>query len=131
MKPTWFAAAIFAAPLIQFAPQASAQSAPTPEFCQPLSATNLEACCAAENWRELILPGEIAFCPPLNAEDNDSGRTGQTLADTDPSVVDDPVDDETTGSIKANPGNAMEVGGAGEQGMDTESPVTGTKGDSN
>jgi hypothetical protein len=127
MKTTLFASAAFAAALIQFTPPALAQSAPTPEFCQPLRETNLQACCAAENWRELILPGDIAFCPPLNADDTDSGRLGQALAP----AVDQPVDDTTTGSIQANPGNMKDVGGAGEKGMDTEIPVTGDKGASN
>jgi hypothetical protein len=101
------------------------QSALTPQACQPLTSSNLDECCAAENWRELILPGEIAACPPLNADDRESGRLGRDLADTSP---ENPT---TTGSIGANPGNADPVGGAGEKGMDTETPSTGTKGTSN
>src|SRR3990167_5583445 len=92
------------------------QSGLTPQACQPLNTSNLAECCAAENWRELILPGEIAACPPLNADDRDSGRLGRDLAETTPETP------TTTGSIGGNPGNADPVGGAGEKDMDTETP---------
>ena len=101
------------------------QPGPTPQACQPLTTSNLAECCAAQNWRELILPGEIAACPPLNADDRDSGRLGQDLTDATPETP------TTTGSIGGNPGNAEPVGGAGEKDMDTETPSTGIKGNSN
>jgi hypothetical protein len=99
--------------------------------CQPLTRSNMEACCASEEWRNIILPGDVRLCPPLNADDKDSGRLGQGIADTGPDAV--PGDDTptTTGSIAGNPGNAMGVGGAGEKDKDNETPTTGTQGDSN
>jgi hypothetical protein len=131
------AAMLCATSLTPFAAPAFAQAAMTAAACQPLSTANLEACCAAEDWREIILPGDIAFCPPLSAGDSESGRLGQELADADNGGDPDPngVDPDQTGSIDGNPGNTAEVGAAGEKGMDNESPATeattGTKGGSN
>ena len=97
--------------------------------CQPLSGANLKDCCAATGWRDIILPADYRYCPPLNSSDNDSGRMGETIASNGNEVPGtDPVN---TGSIDGNPGNLKGVGGAGEMGKDNESPSTGNKGDSN
>ncbi len=102
--------------------------------CQPLSGTNLEACCATTDWRDIILPGDHRYCPPLNSSDINSGRLGAVIPG-DGNVVPVPgeevPDPVTTGSIGANPGNVNPVGGAGEKDKDNENPVSGTKGDSN
>jgi hypothetical protein len=66
----------------------------------------------------------------LSADDRDSGRLGQDLTETTPETT-TPETPTTTGSIGDNPGNAEPVGAAGEKGMDTETPSTGTKGSSN
>lgn len=133
-------AALVAAPFAYAAPLA-AEDRMTAAVCQPLTGSNMEACCADNDWRDIILPGDVRFCPPLNADDKDSGRLGQSIADKGPDSVpgDDPAtggddtatDDTTTGSVAGNPGNAMDVGGAGEKDKDNEDPTTGTKGDSN
>ena len=129
---TLVAAMLCATPIVSltFSASGNAAEAVTAATCQPLTATNMEACCAAKEWREIILPGDVRFCPPLNPSDTDSGRLGAALASnpgTDP-VTDPAIDPGTTGS---NPGNDSAVGGAGEKGMDSESPSTGTKGNSN
>ena len=124
-----------ATPLVSLPLSASvnAAEAVTAATCQPLTATNMEACCAAKEWREIVLPGDVRFCPPLNSSDTDSGRVGAALASnpgSDP-ATDPAIDPGTTGTIDGNPGNDKAVGGAGEKGMDTESPSTGTEGNSN
>jgi hypothetical protein len=125
MKNFALAAALLAGTFLTTSP-ASAQAGLSPEACQPLTSSNLEECCAAENWRDIIRPEDFAFCPPLSA--NDDERLDRELADTD--------DDTTTGI--GNPGNepgtsfsgpGREVGGAGEdpsgRGMDSQSGHTG------
>ena len=134
---------------------ATASENMTAAMCQPLSRSNLESCCAAVQWRDLILRGEHRYCPRLSASDNDSGRLGAVLAGsgtapavgggtdpvvgggTDPVVGGgtDPVvgggaDPVVTGTI-GNPGNDNPVGGAGEQDKANESPASGTKGNGN
>ena len=118
---------------------ATASENMTAAMCQPLSRSNLESCCAAVQWRDLILRGEHRYCPRLSASDNDSGRLGAVLAGsgtapavgggTDP-VVGGGADPVVTGTI-GNPGNDNPVGGAGEQDKANESPASGTKGNGN
>jgi hypothetical protein len=138
MKNFALAAALLAGTSLTTSTPASAQAGLSPEACQPLTSSNLEECCAAENWRDIIRPEDFAFCPPLSA--NDDERLDQELADTDddePDDVDDGTDDDTTTGI-GNPGNepgtsfsgpGREVGGAGEdpsgRGMDSQSGHTG------
>jgi hypothetical protein len=143
MKILAFAAALLASTSIIPVASSSANEALSAEACQPLTKSNLEACCSAENWRDLILRNDTAFCPPLSAKD-DSGRLGEKLAnapDVDASVpdgvdvpddvdIDDPDQPVTTGGI-GNPGNGEQVGQAGEKGMNNENPSTGTRGKSN
>jgi hypothetical protein len=123
-------AMLAAAPFASSVPLAAAEGAMTAATCQPLTRSNSEACCADKDWRDIILPNDVRFCPPLNAADKDSGRIGENVADSD-SPQTDPGGDDTTGSVAGNPGNAMGVGGAGEKDKDNENPTTGTKGDSN
>ena len=121
-------AAALAAPVATATPTFAATL--TPETCQPISGENRDDCCAAENWRELLLPGDIRFCPPLNKDDKNSGRMGEDVVNTDTNTDTDP---EITGSIGGgNPGNLNAVGGAGEKpgNMDDASPE-GSKGNSN
>jgi hypothetical protein len=136
MKVTALTVAVLAAAPFAYAAPLAAEDRMTAAVCQPLTGSNMEACCADNEWRNIILPGDVRFCPPLNADDKDSGRLGQSVADSGPDSVpgDDTAnggDDTTTGSIAGNPGNAMGVGGAGEKDKDNENPTTGTKGDSN
>ena len=134
------AAAALAAPTCLFLSM-PASAAPTAATCQPLSATNLEECCAAQDWRDIIREGDFRFCPPLNNDDK-SGRAGDDLVDgggVDPGTGGggDPgtggggtTPPDTTGSI-GNPGNDKGVGGAGEQDKGPTGDSTGTKGASN
>jgi len=134
MRHITIGAAVFcAASLAPFASPAFAQAAMTAEACQPLTAENLEACCEAENWRELILPGDVAFCPPLNAADTDSGRTAQPLASNGSEAPVNGSEPPANGSEApaGNPGNEAEVGGAGEQDKGAPGDPSGTKGSSN
>jgi hypothetical protein len=131
-------AMICAAPVVLFSATASGtENRLTVDACQPLTSANLEECCADENWQELIWPDDVRFCPPLAANDSVSGRRGELIADNSPgdggNVPDtggdpDPV---VTGSTDGNPGNQMDVGGAGEKDMDNETPKTGDQGNSN
>jgi hypothetical protein len=137
-------ALICASPLVLLSATASdTERRVTVDYCQPLTTANLEECCVDPRWRELIWPDHVRFCPPLSADDGDSGRLGESVADSgdggnvpgtdvdpDPGVV---IDPETTGSIVGpnNPGNQLPVGGAGEKGMDNESPKTGDQGNKN
>lgn len=128
MKRTLIISALLGAAALASSPVSAAESM-TSATCQPLSSANLEGCCAATGWRDIILPSEYRYCPPLNSSDKDSGRMGESVAGNGNEVPGtDPV---TTGSIGGNPGNIKDVGGAGEQGKDNESPSTGNKGDSN
>ena len=139
-------ALICASPVVLFsAPASATERLVTVDFCQPLTTDNLDECCADPKWQELIWPDDVRFCPPLNASDLDSGRIGESVADSssddgdDVVGIDDPdadgdvdTDPVTTGSIVGNPGNQRDVGGAGEKGMDNESPdKTGDNGNSN
>ena len=128
MKCTLIISTLLGAAALASTPVFAAESMSS-ATCQPLSSANLEGCCAATEWREIILPSEYRYCPPLNSSDNVSGRTGEAIAGNGNEVPGtDPVN---TGSIGGNPGNAKGVGGAGEMGKDNESPSTGTQGDSN
>lgn len=148
MKRTLLLSTLLGAAAMAYTPAFAAESV-TSATCQPLSSANLEGCCAATDWRDIIETGEYRYCPPLNSSDKDSGRMGEVMAGngnavpgTDPvttgsidppDTVDgntgsDPVD---TGSTGGNPGNTKDVGGAGEMGKDNESPTTGDQGDSN
>lgn len=132
MKRTLIISALLGAAALVSTPVFAAESK-TSATCQPLSSANLEACCAATEWRDIILPGEYRYCPPLNSSDKDSGRTGAAIAGngTGNGTEVPGTDPVNTGSISGNPGNAKGVGGAGEMGKDNESPSTGTQGDSN
>jgi hypothetical protein len=124
MNKTLIMSALIGAAALASTPVFAAASKTTAK-CQPLSSANIEACCGAAGWRDIILPGEYRYCPPLNSSDNDSGRIGDDIAGNE--VLDNP---DTTGSI-GNPGNIKDVGAAGEKGKDNENPSTGTRGDSN
>ena len=125
------AAAAVAAPAILFL-TIPASAAATAATCQPLSASNLEECCAAQDWRDIIREGDFRFCPPLNNDDK-SGRAGNDLVDgggVDPGTGGGgTTPPDTTGSI-GNPGNDKGVGGAGEQDKGPTGDSTGTKGGS-
>ncbi|HUQ34914.1 MAG TPA: hypothetical protein VM144_00905 [Aestuariivirga sp.] len=134
MKRTLIISALLGAAALVSTPVFAAESMTT-ATCQPLSSANLEGCCAATDWRDIILPGEYRYCPALSSSDKDSGRMGEAMAGNGNEVPGtDPV---TTGSIDTpdsvggNPGNTKDVGGAGEKGKDNENPSTGTQGDSN
>ena len=133
-------AMICATPVVLFSATASGtENRLTVDACQPLTSANLEECCTDPEWQELIWPDEVRFCPPLTANDSDSGRRGESIADNstdDGGNVpgtggDGDPDPDITGSIGGNPGNIKDVGGAGEQDMDNESPKTGEQGNSN
>ena len=129
MKSVVFTVAMLtAAPFAYSAPVVAAEGMMA-AACQPLTRSNMEACCSDNEWRNIILPNDVRFCPPMNANDKDSGRIGESLVDNENSG-EVPGGDDTTGSIAGNPGNAMGVGGAGEKDKDNESPTTGTQGDS-
>ena len=132
MKRTLIISALFGAAALASPPVFAAESM-TSATCQPLSSANLEGCCAATDWRDIIIPGEYRYCPALNSSDKDSGRMGEAMAGNgtgngNETPGTDPVN---TGSIGGNPGNTKGVGGAGEMGKDNESPSTGDQGDSN
>ena len=135
-------AMICASPVVLFSATASGtETRVSVNACQPLTSANLDECCIDPNWRELIWPDDVRFCPPLSANDVGSGRLGESVADNSggdggnvPGTVFDPVvdtDPVITGSIGGNPGNQMDVGGAGEKDMDNESPTTGDQGNGN
>jgi hypothetical protein len=127
---TLITAAAIAAPVAVVLPSPSANAALTASFCQPLSASNLEECCAADNWRELIPPTERRYCPPINSFDRGSGRLGNDL----------PNGNGGGGGgggggngVAGNPGNDKAVGKSGEKiekGM-AENLDHGNKGKSN
>lgn len=128
MKPNLFLMALL---LIPAATSMSlAQTALTGANCQTLTAENMTACCNAPNWRDII-PGDIqASCPSGSLQKSQQPSEGIVGSGTSPddtgSVTPSPA--EATGN---NPGNASQVGGSGEKGMNSESPSTGTKGSSN
>ena len=132
MKRTLIISALLGAAALA-SPSVFAAESMTSATCQPLSSANLEGCCAATGWRDIILPTEYRYCPPLSASDNESGRMGEAIAGnaTDNGSEIPGTDPVTTGSISGNPGNTKDVGGAGEMGKDNESPKTGNQGDSN
>ena len=126
MKRTLIISALIGAAAWASTPAFAAESM-TSATCQPLSSANLGGCCKATDWRDIILPADYRFCPPLNS--SDKVRLGEVFTGNKNQVPGtDPV---TTGSISGNPGNSKAVGGAGEQGKDNESPKTGTTGASN
>ncbi|HUQ37368.1 MAG TPA: hypothetical protein VM144_13415 [Aestuariivirga sp.] len=137
MKRTLIIYALFGCAALA-SPSVLAAESMTSATCQPLSSANIEGCCAATGWRDIILPGEYRYCPPLDASDKNSGRIGEVMAGngnevpgTDPvntGSIDTP---DTPDSVGGNPGNVKDVGDAGEKGKDNESPSTGTQGDSN
>lgn len=132
MKYTLIMSALIGAASLASSP-AFATETMTSATCQPLTGANYKNCCAANEWREVILPGEYRYCPPLNTSDKDSGRMGEVIVgngtgNENEVPVPDPV---VTGSIGGNPGNTKEVGGSGEQGMANEDPSTGNKGNGN
>jgi hypothetical protein len=125
--------AALAAPAPFLLPSLPVNAATSAAMCQPLSASNLEECCAAEDWRDIIRQGDVRFCPPLNSNDQASGRLGEVLP---PGGSNPPGGEEppTTGSINGNPGNAEPVGMSGEKpdkGMAETDGVSGVKGKSN
>jgi hypothetical protein len=125
-----FVAAALVAPAPFVSLSMPANAAATVATCQPLSASNLEECCAAENWRDIIREGDFRFCPPL-ANDDQSGRVGDALVGGGGNEIPGPGGGpDTTGSI-GNPGNTKPVGAAGEQDKGPVDDPTGTKGTSN
>ena len=130
MKRTLIISALLGAAALA-SPSVFGAESMTSATCQPLSSANLEGCCAATGWRDIILPTEYRYCPPLSASDNDSGRMGEVIAGNGTGNEVPGTDPVTTGSIGGNPGNTKGVGGAGEMGKDNESPSTGDQGDSN
>jgi hypothetical protein len=127
---TLMTAVALAAPVAVVVPAPSANAALTASFCQPLSADNREECCAAQNWRELILPTDRRYCPPLSRFDT-SGRLGTDIPDNPGGGGGtNPGGDN---GIAGNPGNDKPVGNSGEKvdkGM-AENGTFGNKGKSN
>ena len=129
------AAAALAAPLPFLLPSLPANAAASAAMCQPLSAGNLEECCAAQDWRDIIRQGDVRFCAPLN-NDATSGRLGEELPPGGGNPPGGPGEEEppTTGSINGNPGNAEPVGASGEKpdkGMAENNGTDGVQGKSN
>jgi hypothetical protein len=137
MKSLSFIAAAAVATPLSFAMTQAVVAAPTADMCRPLSASNLEECCAAQDWQNIIQQGDVRFCPPLN-NDQTSGRLGEALppGGGNPGGGNPPAGQEppTTGSISGNPGNAAPVGMAGEKpdkGMAENNGIDGVEGKSN
>jgi hypothetical protein len=94
--------------------------------CRPLTPENLRACCAADNWRDLIRSGDEAFC---NADEFGQPLAATPQATATPGVPGTPTPGapgapgttpDQTASV-GNPGNEpgingpdSEVGKAGE-----------------
>jgi hypothetical protein len=132
MKSLSFIAAAAVATPLSFAMTHAVVAAPTADMCRPLSASNLEECCAAQDWQDIIQEGDVRFCPPLN-NDQTTGRLGEALppGGGNPPGVEEPP---TTGSINGNPGNAKPVGMSGEKpdkGMAENNGIDGVQGKSN
>jgi hypothetical protein len=111
------------------------------DACRPLTDSNRTQCCSASNWKDVVLPNEQVSCAQSNKQGDKNQQTpGDTTGSiTSPSTTDDGGGTTTPGgggepaaqSGGANPGNDNDVGGAGEKGMNTESPSSGTRGNSN
>ena len=130
MKYTLIVSALIGASALASSPVFATESM-TSATCQPLTGANYKNCCAANEWREVILPGEYRYCPPLNTSDKDSGRMGEVIVGNGTGNEVPGTDPVITGTIGDNPGNIKGVGGAGEKGMDNESPSTGNQGNGN
>ncbi len=68
-------ASLAAAGATLFAPPVLAASAATQAQCSPLTEANMEQCCAADNWKDVIRAEDVAYCPPL--KDDTSGQSGR------------------------------------------------------
>jgi hypothetical protein len=123
-------------PLLSGATQAETL---TSAACQPLTDANRVECCSAANWRDIILPEALSSCDRSGTQNvqqpTDDAVGSVTTTDgtnTDTNNNTDTNTDTATDTGGNNPGNTSPVGGAGEKGMNTESPnPTGTQGNSN
>lgn len=58
-----------------FVSPAFAASAATQAQCSPLTEANMETCCAADNWKDVMRAEDVEYCPPL--KDDPSGQSGR------------------------------------------------------
>lgn len=59
-------------------PAFAASAAVSPDMCSPLTQSNMEQCCAADNWKDVIKSEDVQYCPPLK-DDTSSGRKGAKM----------------------------------------------------
>jgi hypothetical protein len=74
MKIILAAAAALGATLFA-SPAFAASAAVTAGMCSPLTEANMEQCCAADNWKDVVRAEDVQYCPPL--KDDTSGTSGR------------------------------------------------------
>jgi hypothetical protein len=94
-------------------PAFAASAAVTADMCSQLTDQNLEQCCSADNWKDVVRSEDVEFCPPLKDDTSgNSGRKGSKLSDR----KDGNNNNDATGSTGNNNNNNTNDGGTGTGG---------------